>query len=221
MPAGKIKEALESHELSVGEAVKDIVFVAGSLYEAGADGINIDSVGAAGDADFLAALLATEQLKAKYPEICIEMGMAGEFILGMHGGLEYKGVRLAGLYGPQQVELAQKAGVTIFGPVVNTNTSETVAWNVAPGRHIHKGRGQSGPNTHPSQHGHGGRCRPGQRSSAGGYGLPSLQGHGGDLSTGRVVGGRRAILLPWLLRMHTLRAWAVCGLPEIWWPGCK
>ncbi len=131
MPAGKIKEALESHERSVAEAVKDIVFVAGSLYEAGADGINIDSVGAAGDADFLAALLATEQLKAKYPEICIEMGMAGEFILGMHGGLKYKGVRLAGLYGPQQLELAQKAGVTIFGPVVNTNTSETVAWNVA------------------------------------------------------------------------------------------
>ena len=45
------------------EAVKDIVSVASAMHESGADGINIDTVGAAGDADFLAALLATEELK--------------------------------------------------------------------------------------------------------------------------------------------------------------
>jgi dimethylamine---corrinoid protein Co-methyltransferase len=43
----------------------------------------------------------------------------------------YEGVRLAGLYPHQQVELAQKAGVTIFGPVSNTNTSESTPWNLA------------------------------------------------------------------------------------------
>jgi dimethylamine---corrinoid protein Co-methyltransferase len=131
MPAGKIKEAQESYEQTVAEAVRDIVFVAGAMYESGADGINIDTVGAAGDADFLAALLATEELKRRYPDICIEMGMAGEFVIGMHGGLTYDGVRLAGLYPHDQMKLAQKAGVTIFGPVVNTNSTESSPWNVA------------------------------------------------------------------------------------------
>ncbi|MDH4010640.1 MAG: hypothetical protein OEU55_07990, partial [Desulfobacterales bacterium] len=91
MPAGKIEEAQESHELSVEAAVKDIVFIGSCMIECGADGINIDSTGAAGDADFLAALLATQQLKEKYPDTCIEIGMAGEFILGMHAGLEFEG----------------------------------------------------------------------------------------------------------------------------------
>jgi dimethylamine---corrinoid protein Co-methyltransferase len=65
MPAGKIKEVQESYEQTVAEAVKDTVFVAGAMYESGANGINIDTVGDAGDADFLAALLASEQLKAR------------------------------------------------------------------------------------------------------------------------------------------------------------
>ena len=131
LPSGKIDEARQSLENTVVDAVKDIVFVAGAMYESGADGINLDSVGAAGDADFLASLMAAEQLRAKYPEVCIELGMAGEFILGMHGQLEYKGVRLAGLYAHDQVKLAEQAGVTMFGPVVNTNTSESSPWNLA------------------------------------------------------------------------------------------
>ncbi len=131
MPTGLIKEARESHEKCVEDAVRDIVFVASCMYESGADGINIDSVGAAGDADFLAALLASKKLKEKYPDICIELGMAGEFVLGMHGELEFEGVRLAGLYAHDQVKLAEKAGVTIFGPVVNTNTTESAPWNAA------------------------------------------------------------------------------------------
>jgi len=57
--------------------------------------------------------------------------MAGEFILGMHSELEFDGVRLAGLYPHDQVKLAQQAGVTIFGPVVNTNTSESCPWNLS------------------------------------------------------------------------------------------
>jgi len=52
-------------------------------------------------------------------------------VLGMHGELEYDGVRLAGLWPREQMKLAAKAGVTIFGPAINVNTGKSVAWNVA------------------------------------------------------------------------------------------
>lgn len=131
LPMGKIAEAKAAQEEAVEYAVKDIVFVASKMYESGADGINFDTVGAAGDADFLAALRAAEILKEKYPDICIELGMAGEFVLGMHGELKYADTRLAGLYPHQQVKIAEKAGVTIFGAVVNTNSSKSFPWNLA------------------------------------------------------------------------------------------
>ena len=131
LPQGKIAEARRSYEDSVEAAVKDMVYVSTAMIESGADGINFDTTGAAGDPDFLATLRAAEILKKKYPDLCIELGMAGEFVLGMHGGLEYDGVRLAGLYPHQQVKLAEKAGVTIFGPVVNTNTSRSIPWNLS------------------------------------------------------------------------------------------
>ncbi len=60
-----------------------------ALWEAGADGINFDTAGAAGDADFLATLLAVERLRATYPDMGIMVGMAGgAVVLGMHGELE-------------------------------------------------------------------------------------------------------------------------------------
>lgn len=131
IPLGKIKEAQQAYESAVEMAVKDIVYVASHFYEAGADGINIDTVGAAGDPDFKAALLATETLKAKYPDICIEIGMAGEFVLGMHGELTHRGRLLAGMFPPEQARLVQEAGATIFGPVVNTDARRSVPWNIA------------------------------------------------------------------------------------------
>jgi len=131
LPLGKIAESRAAQEEAVELAVKDMVYVGSAMYESGADGINFDTTGAAGDPDFLATLRATKTLKEKYPEMCIELGMAGEFILGMHGKLEFEGVRLAGLYPHEQVKLAQRAGVTIFGPTVNTNTSRSCAWNIA------------------------------------------------------------------------------------------
>ena len=131
LPKGKIAEARASQEEAVELAVKDMVYVASAMYESGADGINFDTTGAAGDPDFLATLRATRILKEKYPRMCIELGMAGEFILGMHGEMAYEGTRLAGLYPHEQAKLAQKAGVTLFGPTVNTNTSKSLAWNVA------------------------------------------------------------------------------------------
>lgn len=131
MMAGNIEAARQAGEEAIGHAVRDIVFVASQMYEAGTDGVDIDTVGAAGDTDFAAALRATEILRKKYPDICIEMGMAGEFILGMHGEVAYDGVGLAGLYPHEQVKLAEKAGATIFGPVVNTITNKSVPENIA------------------------------------------------------------------------------------------
>jgi len=131
MAIGKIQDAREAHEEAIEFAVKDMVYVASELYESGVDAIDFDTTGSAGDPDFLATLRAVEILKQKYQDLCIEMGMSGEFILGMHGDLTYDDVRLAGLYPHQQVELAEKAGVSIFGPVINTNTSKTCAWTIA------------------------------------------------------------------------------------------
>ena len=131
LPQGKIKEAQDAYEEAIEMAVKDMVYVCSEFYEAGADGLNIDTVGAAGDPDFKAALIATEKLIAKYPDINIEIGMAGEFVLGMHSELTHNGKRLAGLYPHDQVKLVEEAGAHIFGAVVNTNTTQSFPWNLA------------------------------------------------------------------------------------------
>lgn len=131
LPMGKVKEARYAQEEAVEIAVKDMFFVSEAMHEAGSDGINLDTVGASGDADFLAALKVVEKLKKAIPDIRIEMGMAGEFVLGMHGGLKYDDTRLAGLYPHMQLKLAEKAGVDIFGPVINTKSNMSVPWNIA------------------------------------------------------------------------------------------
>lgn len=131
LPLGKIEEARAAQEEAVEHAVKDIVYVAEGMHKVGADGMNFDTCGAGGDADFLAALQGVEIISEKFPELGIEMGMAGEFVLGMHGQLEYDGQRLAGLFPHQQVKLCEKAGAHIFGGVVNTNTSRSLPWNIA------------------------------------------------------------------------------------------
>lgn len=131
LPLGKLEEAKAAQEEAVEHAVKDLVYIADGMVAAGADGMNFDTSGASGDADFLAALKAIEIIKEKHPDFGIEIGMAGEFVLGMHGGLKYDGTRVAGLYPHKQVKLAEKAGANIFGPVVNTNCNKSFPWNVA------------------------------------------------------------------------------------------
>ncbi len=131
LPQGKLSEARASYEEALEHAVKDMVYVGSEMYETGADGINFDTTAAAGDAEFLATLRAIEMLRKKYPQMCIEMGMASEFILGMHGEVAYDGVRLAGLYPHDQLKLAEKAGVTIFGPAINIVTNRSLPWNLA------------------------------------------------------------------------------------------
>lgn len=131
LPMAKIDEARAAQEEAVEHAVRDMVFVAGEMYAAGADGMNLDTAGASGDADFLAALIACEKIKELYPDFGIELGAAGEFVIGMHGKLEYDDVKIAGQYPHVQVKLAEKAGANIFGAVVNTNTNMSFAWNIA------------------------------------------------------------------------------------------
>jgi dimethylamine--corrinoid protein Co-methyltransferase len=131
LPDGRVDEALAAQEEAAKLAAKDMIRVADVMAAAGADGINLDTSGAAGDADFLAALLATEEIKKRHPDFGIEIGMAGEFVMGMHGNLKYKDTRLAGLYPHQQVKVVEAAGANIYGPVINTNSNKTFPWNIA------------------------------------------------------------------------------------------
>lgn len=131
LPQGKINEARACQEEAAEHATRDMVYVASLLYESGADGINFDTTGAAGDADFLATLRAVEILKSKYPEMPIMVGMAGEILLGMHGELYYKGTRLAGLPPHRQAQVVREAGATIFGPAINCRTNCSFSWNLA------------------------------------------------------------------------------------------
>ena len=131
LPEGRIDEARAAQEEAAALAEADMVHVATALWEAGADGIDFDTSGAAGDAEFLAVLRAVRTLRARYPDMSIQIGMASEFVLGMHGKLEFDGVRLAGIWPREQCRLAALAGATVYGPAVNVTTSRSVAWNVA------------------------------------------------------------------------------------------
>jgi len=131
LPLGRIAEARAAAEEAVEMAVADMVKLADSQWEAGADAIDWDTTGASGDPEFLAALRATRIIRSRYPDMGVQLGMAGEFVLGMHGQLEWEGVRLAGLWPRDQLLLAQQAGATVFGPVVNINTGRSLAWNMA------------------------------------------------------------------------------------------
>lgn len=131
LPAGKINEARESQEEAAEQLRNDLVFVAGNLYEVGCDGFNFDTAASSGDADFLATLEAIQELKEIAPKMAIELGMSSEFVLGMHGEITFDGVRLAGLYPHDQVKLAEKVGVDIFGPAINVKASKSTPWNLA------------------------------------------------------------------------------------------
>lgn len=131
MKAFKITEAQASMEHAADHLTRDMIWIMQKMMFAGADGVNFDTTGAAGDGDMFATLRAVEALRKQYPNMYIEVGMAGELVLGMHGELQYDNTTLAGLWPHQQAPLAAKAGANVFGPVVNTNTSKSAAWNLA------------------------------------------------------------------------------------------
>ena len=131
LPELRIEEARAAQEQAVELAVDDMVHVAEAMWEAGADGLDFDTAGAAGDADLLATLRAVEILRRRHPDMGIMVGMAAERVLGTHGELTYKGTRIAGQWPAGQQQLVEAAGATIFGPAVNVNTGRSLAWNVS------------------------------------------------------------------------------------------
>jgi Dimethylamine methyltransferase (Dimeth_PyL). len=130
LPLGKIDEARKTQEEALQACQDDCILMSDCMLEMGADGIDYDTVASTGDAEFLAVLKTTEHVAGK-TGLPVEIGMSSEMVLGFHGQLEYEGTRLAGLWPHQQLELCEKAGTAIFGPVVNTNTKRSTPWNLA------------------------------------------------------------------------------------------
>ena len=78
---------------AIGEAMdyatKAFIYVGEGILDAGADGMDFDTTGDAGDADFFSTLRAVKHVREKYPEAGIELVMAGEFVIGVHCELEW------------------------------------------------------------------------------------------------------------------------------------
>jgi len=130
-PQGKIDEAKKSQEEAAQSLKKDMVFVGKRLYEMGCEGLNFDTAASAGDPDFYATLEAVRELKKTCPDMALIIGMASEFVLGMHGQIKFDGKQLAGMFPHEQVKIVEAAGADIFGVAVNINTSESIPWNLA------------------------------------------------------------------------------------------
>jgi len=131
LPTGDIKAALKAQEEAGGLLREDLVYIGKKLAAIGCEGLNFDTSGSAGDADFLAALEAVATLKESVPDLPILMGASGEFVIGMHGEVAFNGKRLAGLYPHDQARVVEDAGADIFGLAVGTSTNRTVAWNLS------------------------------------------------------------------------------------------
>ena len=128
---GKIKEAQEVQETAAEQLYQDLVFVGKKMDSIGCEGLNFDTAGSAGDADFMAALRAISDLKAAAPDMPIILGGSGEFVLGMHAEVTFNDKLLAGMYPHQQAKVAAAAGASIYGVAIGTNTNESIAWNIA------------------------------------------------------------------------------------------
>jgi dimethylamine--corrinoid protein Co-methyltransferase len=131
MPAGKITEAQKAQEDAAAQLCDDMVYIGRELDVMGCEGFNFDTAGSTGDAEFYATLKAARQLKKDAPGMAVIIGMASEFVLGMHGEIAFDGQRLAGLFPHEQVKLVESVGGDIFGPAVNVDTSKSFPWNLA------------------------------------------------------------------------------------------
>jgi dimethylamine--corrinoid protein Co-methyltransferase len=127
----KIEESMQQSELASAHVTRDIEYVATRLQAAGSDGFNFDTTGSAGDADCVGTLNGVKLLREQCPEAYIQVGFAGESIMGIHGMIEFEGQVVAGMYPHQYVHIAEKAGANVCGTVVNTNTSKSLAFNMA------------------------------------------------------------------------------------------
>jgi len=131
LPLGKIDEARKAQEDAAEAAKEDMIFVGKKMNEMGCEGLNFDTAGSSGDADFYATLGAVRELKKSCPDMSLIVGMSSEFVLGMHGEIFFDEQRLAGMFPHKQVKAVEAAGADIFGVAVNTNTTRTVPWNLS------------------------------------------------------------------------------------------
>lgn len=131
MPKGMIKEGMDAQVEAAVMLEEDLMTLGRSMYAAGADGLDLDTTAAGGDAEFYGCLKAIERLRAEFPDMNINVGMAGEFVLGFHGKLKYNDKRLAGMYPAEQCKIVAEAGGSVVGAVVNTNTRRSFPWNLA------------------------------------------------------------------------------------------
>jgi dimethylamine--corrinoid protein Co-methyltransferase len=133
LPLGEIKAALAAQEQAAAMLRDDLVYVGKRLAAIGCEGLNFDTSGSAGDADFLAALQAVEAIKAAAPGMPILMGASGEFVIGMHGEVAFNGKRLAGLYPHEQVKVVEDAGAVTFLQATTAVADVPVHVNVGMG----------------------------------------------------------------------------------------
>ena len=127
----KIDESMAASEGAAEHVARDIEYVGTHIQAAGSDGFNFDTTGSAGDADFVGTLRGVKALRKACPDAYINVGAAGESVMGIHGMIDFEGDILAGMYPHQQAKVSAKAGANVFGAVCNTNTSRSLAWNLA------------------------------------------------------------------------------------------
>ena len=221
LPLMKVDEARAAQLEACDMLVDDINFVADHMIEAGADGIDMDTTGAAGDADFLAGLTACRKLREKYPWLGIEIGMASEFVLGMHGQLTFDGERLAGMWPKDQVRMVQAAGASIYGPRGQHQHRQVDRLEHRPGDDLHQAGRRDRRDPGARQRGHGRRRRADLRLPAGRRDLAGLQGLRRDPEDRRLLGGYGRLPWAWSLPTRRLRAWAECAPREISWHACR
>ncbi len=131
LPKGEIKSAQTAQEEAAEQLCDDMIYIGKGLNDMGCEGFNFDTAGSTGDAEFYATLKAARKLKQLAPNMAIIIGMASEFILGMHGEIAFDDQQLAGRYPHEQVKLAESVGADIFGPAINVTTSKSFPWNLA------------------------------------------------------------------------------------------
>ena len=131
LPKGMISEARQTQETAAEQMRNDLVYVGKKLNSIGCEGLNFDTCGSAGDADFMAALQAVADLKEATPNMPVIMGGSGEFVLGMHAEVTFDGNKLAGMYPHDQAKVAASAGASIYGVAINISTNKSSAYNIA------------------------------------------------------------------------------------------
>ena len=190
LPLGEIGAARAAIEEAMDYATKDFIYVGEGMLDAGADGMDFDTTGGAGDARLPEhARCRASTCGRRYPDAGIEVGMAGEFVIGVHGELDHDGRRLAGLWPKGQLEVCQEAGVTLFGPAVNIRTGKSCAWNTAYSLTVIKPCMEVAPDPGAPERRRRSLRRAGQRLPARRRRLAGRQGARRGSALRRVVGG--------------------------------